>query len=445
MSFIKNLAKKSLLKASWSFYVWSSCPLSHQVPASWIIQMKISAIQKRTWHSICVSFLGPTRFKLCVRIDNFPPLELQAQEQESNPEPGFPQAVGPEDHKTNHLHFSGIKPLQADVEEDNPPRKVDQAKDSTALSEVPITTPNGDDPATIGLMGLKSSPATNQEPTQGRGTSLQLGPMTSMLKQDNQVAKLGAATNERTPRPSAILLPLDPSPQFPGPALHKCPDDSQKNVKFGGGVLYRPKDPALQTYCHFEIKVMLLWLIQLLPCFVFAVYQFSSRSSGPPAPLPAVFRPVGVPFGPVQFTKYPLKPKYKDYTPEKIIELDPLARIQSTIRYNCQGWWIFSTPKLFRGKFNYLLAYNIYMEPPVTPKLMPASSPNLPTDHTSKLFGIVYITLTGVVDTIILAASPWSWVGKSASYLLKLIPLLWWALPARNPAQVTPRNGGPAA
>ncbi|KAJ9074145.1 hypothetical protein DSO57_1009224 [Entomophthora muscae] len=85
------------------------------------------------------------------------------------------------------------------------------------------------------------------------------------------------------------------------------------------------------------------------------------------------------------------------------------------------------------------------MEPPVTPKLMPASSPDLPTDHTSKLFGIVYITLTGVVDTIVPAAGPWSWVGKSASYLLKLALLLGWALPTKPPAQVTPGNGGPAA
>ncbi|KAJ9086254.1 hypothetical protein DSO57_1006138 [Entomophthora muscae] len=85
------------------------------------------------------------------------------------------------------------------------------------------------------------------------------------------------------------------------------------------------------------------------------------------------------------------------------------------------------------------------MEPPVTPKPMPASSPNITTNHTSKLFGIVYITLTGMMDTIVPAASPWSWVGKSASYLLKLAPLLWWALPAKTPAQVTPENGRPAA
>ncbi|KAJ9081513.1 hypothetical protein DSO57_1013858 [Entomophthora muscae] len=190
---------------------------------------------------------------------------------------------------------------------------------------------------------------------------------------------------------------------------------------------------------------MLFWLTQLLPYFVFAIYQFSTRSPGPPAPLPAVFCPASVLFGPVHFTDYPLKPKYKDYTPEKILKLDPLARIQSAVRYNWQGLWIFSTPKLFRGKLNYLPAYNLPMELPVTPKPMPASSPNLPNNHTGKLFGIVYIILTGVIDTIILAAGPWSWVGKSVSYLFKLAPLLWWALPAKNPAQVTPKNNGPAA
>ncbi|KAJ9078916.1 hypothetical protein DSO57_1001667 [Entomophthora muscae] len=50
------------------------------------------------------------------------------------------------------------------------------------------------------------------------------------------------------------------------------------------------------------------------------------------------------------------------------------------------------------------------MELPVTPKPMPASLPDLPTDHTGKLFGIVYITLTGVIDNIIPATDLWSWL-----------------------------------
>ncbi|KAJ9065239.1 hypothetical protein DSO57_1021695 [Entomophthora muscae] len=178
---------------------------------------------------------------------------------------------------------------------------------------------------------------------------------------------------------------------------------------------------------------MLFWFTQLLPYFVFAIYQFSTRSPGPPALPPAVFCSPGVSFGPVYFINYPLKPQYKDYTLEKIIKLDPLARIQSAVRYNCQGLKIFSAPKLFRGKFNYLPAYNFPMKLPVTLKPLPASSPDLPTKHTGKLFGIVYIILTGVIDTIILAAGLWSWMGKL------------WALPAKNPAQVTPENDRLAA
>ncbi|KAJ9090355.1 hypothetical protein DSO57_1003478 [Entomophthora muscae] len=81
----------------------------------------------------------------------------------------------------------------------------------------------------------------------------------------------------------------------------------------------------------------------------------------------------------------------------------------------------------------------------MTPKPMPDSSPNLSTDHTGKLFGIVYITLTGVIDTLIPAAGLWSWVRKSVSLLFKLAPLLWWALPAKNLAWVTPKNNGLAA
>ncbi|KAJ9061680.1 hypothetical protein DSO57_1018240 [Entomophthora muscae] len=85
------------------------------------------------------------------------------------------------------------------------------------------------------------------------------------------------------------------------------------------------------------------------------------------------------------------------------------------------------------------------MKPPVTPKPMPASSPNLPTDHTGKRFGIVYITLTGVIATIIPAAGLWSWVRKSLLYLFKLAPPWLWALPAKNPAQVIPKTNRPAA
>ncbi|KAJ9084277.1 hypothetical protein DSO57_1026151 [Entomophthora muscae] len=85
------------------------------------------------------------------------------------------------------------------------------------------------------------------------------------------------------------------------------------------------------------------------------------------------------------------------------------------------------------------------MELPLTPKPIPASLPSLPTDHTGKLFGIVYITLTGVIVTIIPAAGLWSWVGKYFIYLFMLAFLLWWALPAKKPSLSDPQNQQAAA
>ncbi|KAJ9085187.1 hypothetical protein DSO57_1016339 [Entomophthora muscae] len=131
-----------------------------------------------------------------VRIDNSPPLKPQAQEQESNTEPGFPRAAGLMDRRTARPHFSGVEPPRADAEDDGPPSETDQAKEIIALSGVTITTSNGgNQAATISFMSLNSSPATNQEPTQGRGTGPRPGPMTTTLEQDNQVTKLGVMTN----------------------------------------------------------------------------------------------------------------------------------------------------------------------------------------------------------------------------------------------------------
>ncbi|KAJ9062054.1 hypothetical protein DSO57_1014903 [Entomophthora muscae] len=83
------------------------------------------------------------------------------------------------------------------------------------------------------------------------------------------------------------------------------------------------------------------------------------------------------------------------------------------------------------------------MEPPVTPKPIPSSAAKLPLDHTNKLFGIVYITLTGVIDTIVPTASPWLWVGKSMSYLIKLASILWWALPTQSATCQFPNTSNP--
>ncbi|KAJ9065076.1 hypothetical protein DSO57_1023600 [Entomophthora muscae] len=56
-------------------------------------------------------------------------------------------------------------------------------------------------------------------------------------------------------------------------------------------------------------------------------------------------------------------------------------------------------------------------------------TPGLTPPTANKYEDIAYITLSGLFDTMVPAAGPWALVGQSASYLIKLAPLLWWALP----------------
>ncbi|KAJ9081328.1 hypothetical protein DSO57_1015800 [Entomophthora muscae] len=177
---------------------------------------------------------------------------------------------------------------------------------------------------------------------------------------------------------------------------------------------------------------MRYWFPQLLQYFILVICQLTQKSSDPPASPPATYRLPGVLFGPVHFTEYPLKPDYKDYTVDNILAQNPLARTTELTRYNQEGPWYITKPHLFRDKYNFLPAYQMDMKLPVTPKPMPSSAAELPLDHTNKLFGIVYITLTEVIDTIVPATSPWSWVGKSMPYLIKLALILWWALPTQS-------------
>ncbi|KAJ9047994.1 hypothetical protein DSO57_1039524 [Entomophthora muscae] len=47
----------------------------------------------------------------------------------------------------------------------------------------------------------------------------------------------------------------------------------------------------------------------------------------------------------------------------------------------------------------------------------------------TQLFGVLYITLTGLVDSVIPNSRPMSLLGQSVSYVIKLAHILWWALP----------------
>ncbi|KAJ9077538.1 hypothetical protein DSO57_1015935 [Entomophthora muscae] len=163
---------------------------------------------------------------LCVRIDNLLPLKTWAQGQDLNSEPKFLQAAGPMDQEPTRLRFSGIEPLQADTKNVDPCSETGQTKEINTPNGGLIKVPNGGTKmTTISFMNLKSTLVANQELSPGRDTVLQPDPTTATLKQVNQVAKLRFLTNERTPGPNAILLPLDPSTQSPRACLSQCPDE----------------------------------------------------------------------------------------------------------------------------------------------------------------------------------------------------------------------------
>ncbi|KAJ9085963.1 hypothetical protein DSO57_1009013 [Entomophthora muscae] len=48
----------------------------------------------------------------------------------------------------------------------------------------------------------------------------------------------------------------------------------------------------------------------------------------------------------------------------------------------------------------------------------------------TQLFKVMYITLTGLVDSMVPSNSPWAILDKSLSYIVNLAPILWWALPS---------------
>ncbi|KAJ9053083.1 hypothetical protein DSO57_1027691 [Entomophthora muscae] len=57
--------------------------------------------------------------------------------------------------------------------------------------------------------------------------------------------------------------------------------------------------------------------------------------------------------------------------------------------------------------------------------------PATTTDAMSnQMFGVLYITLTGLVDSVVSNSSPWALLGGSLSYVIKLAPILLWESPA---------------
>ncbi|KAJ9090224.1 hypothetical protein DSO57_1004479 [Entomophthora muscae] len=186
---------------------------------------------------------------------------------------------------------------------------------------------------------------------------------------------------------------------------------------------------------------MNLWFEQILPHLVLVILHLNSGQvdhqatapSGdqPVNPLQALYRPPGAPFRPVHFTKYLPNPTYTEYNLETILIADPLARTRETEYIGREGKWYKRPPRWFKDKYNYLPAYFVPMTPPLTLQPnRPMGTPAAAKATSTQLFGVLYITLTGMVDTMVPNSGPWSLLGQSVSYIIKLAPILWWALPS---------------
>ncbi|KAJ9072069.1 hypothetical protein DSO57_1031013 [Entomophthora muscae] len=186
---------------------------------------------------------------------------------------------------------------------------------------------------------------------------------------------------------------------------------------------------------------MNLWFKKILTYLVLVIFhinssqvdhQATSPSGDQPADPPqALYRSPGAPFEPVHFTKYPPNPAYTECGLKTILIANPLARTRGTEYIGLKGNRIEVPPLLFKNKYNYLLAYFVPMTPSLTLQPnCPMETPTAAETMSTQLFGVLYITLMGMVDTMVLNSGPWSLLGQFGSYIIKLAPILWWALPS---------------
>ncbi|KAJ9082007.1 hypothetical protein DSO57_1008685 [Entomophthora muscae] len=187
---------------------------------------------------------------------------------------------------------------------------------------------------------------------------------------------------------------------------------------------------------------MNLWFKQILPYLVLVIfhlnsgqvdYQAAAPSQAQSAELPQTLYRLRELSLTCALHQVPPNPAYSEYSLETILIINPLARTRSTEYIRREGKRVEIPPLLFKDKYNYLQAYFVPMTPPLTPRPDCPLKPTAAARTTStQLFGVLYITLTGLVDFVVSNYGPWSLLSQSASYIIKLAPILWWALPTSS-------------
>lgn len=147
---------------------------------------------------------------------------------------------------------------------------------------------------------------------------------------------------------------------------------------------------------HFKIKIMQYWAPQLLLHLILVICQFNTDPSGPPASLLTFFS-------------------------------STRCSLQS-----CLLHWVSIKTR----------SSKIYHREHISKQSLSSLSPcpcsllTFPWTTPTSYFVIVYIILSGLIDSMVPAADTWSWFERSVLYLFKLAPILWWALPAWHEGQV---------
>ncbi|KAJ9065126.1 hypothetical protein DSO57_1023009 [Entomophthora muscae] len=173
---------------------------------------------------------------------------------------------------------------------------------------------------------------------------------------------------------------------------------------------------------------MSLWFQQILPYLVLVIFHLNSGQVDHQAPAPsrdqpanlpqALYCPPGAPFGPVNFTKYPLNTAYSEFNLDNILIANPLARTRETKTIGHKGKWYIRPPILLKDKYNYLPTYFVPITPLLTPQPNRPMEPPLPLrprpPSCLRLDGLHVAQLWPLVFTWVVSILP---------------PILWWAVP----------------
>ncbi|KAJ9087975.1 hypothetical protein DSO57_1027752 [Entomophthora muscae] len=132
------------------------------------------------------------------------------------------------------------------------------------------------------------------------------------------------------------------------------------------------------------------------------------------------YRPPNAPFGPVHFTEYPPNPDHKPWTLEDLQWYTCPNAPKEPYQIVCDGKKITIYPLIFNRKYNNPAAYLVPMEPPLTPKPTISTPPTSDaTGQSGQFLRVLYLALTGFIDSFLPAAEPWDVAEKALSYLVK--------------------------